>query len=55
MDINIFQSLDQVREETQKWFIDYNYFRPHDALEGKSAIEYVDFKLSSNFKNSNLI
>lgn len=28
----IFESIDQVREQSQKWMNDYNNFRPHESL-----------------------
>lgn len=28
----IFETIDQVREQSQKWMNDYNNFRPHESL-----------------------
>jgi len=36
----IFNSLQQVRDITQKWIVDYNEQRPHDALQGLTPTEY---------------
>ena len=36
----LFESLDQVREITWQWVIDYNEQRPHDALNGLTPRAY---------------
>lgn len=35
---NIFTSLSQAREKLDEWFIDYNYFRPHESLNNKPPV-----------------
>ena len=32
LDAFIFETIDQVREQSQKWMNDYNNFRPHESL-----------------------
>lgn len=34
LNAHIFETIEDVREETQKWSMDYNESRPHDALGG---------------------
>ncbi|MGA9650227.1 MAG: transposase, partial [Pedobacter sp.] len=37
----IFHSLDDVREKVEEWMVDYNYHRPHQALNFKSPIDLL--------------
>lgn len=36
----LFNTLEDVREQTQIWVDDYNHHRPHDALDGLSPVNY---------------
>jgi putative transposase len=40
LDVHIFETIEDVREETQKWSMDYNESRPHDALGGMPPRPY---------------
>ena len=37
----IFETLDEVRTETEKWLDSYNQHRPHDSLENLTPMEYL--------------
>ena len=38
---NHFNSLTEVREKTEEWMTDYNYHRPHQALNFKSPADLL--------------
>lgn len=40
LDAYRFESLNQVRDITADWVKDYNQNRPHDALQGKSPLQF---------------
>jgi len=37
----IFNSLNEVREKSEEWMMDYNYHRPHQALNFKSPADFL--------------
>lgn len=37
----VFKSIKEVDEITNEWIIDYNYNRPHQALQNKTPMEYL--------------
>ncbi len=37
----IFNSLNEVREKAEEWMTDYNYHRPHQALDFKSPADLL--------------
>ena len=41
LDAWCFMSLTQVREETDRWLIEYNTIQPHEALGDVSPIEFL--------------
>jgi putative transposase len=41
LDMFVFQSLDEVREQTEKWLREYNEERPHEALGHLTPREYL--------------
>ncbi len=44
----VFRTLNEVRELTTKWKMDYNYKRPHMALNNKTPMEYCNENLNKN-------
>jgi putative transposase len=41
LDMFVFQTLNEVREQTEKWLKEYNEERPHEALGDKTPREYL--------------
>ena len=41
LDMFVFQTLQEVREQTEKWLKEYNEERPHDALGDLSPREFL--------------
>lgn len=41
LDCHIFTSLSEVGEIIQEWMIDYNHYRPHEALDNLSPIQFL--------------
>lgn len=50
LNLYLFRRLDEVREITSRWLIEYNELRPHDALGGLPPCVYV----TQNAENSTL-
>jgi putative transposase len=49
MDMYVFQSLDEIREQTEIWLKEYNEERPREALGNQTPKEYL---LASDPKSS---
>jgi len=52
LDAYLFENLNQVRILSEEWMQEYNYTRPHEALKGKSPIQYklAEQSLEASFK-----
>lgn len=46
LDMYIFESLNDVRSQTEKWLEIYNHHRPHDSLGGMPPSEYLTKQLT---------
>ena len=52
LDLYLFETLEQVREITHRWLIDYNEHRPHDSLGDLPPTEYAKTVGSSSSQPS---
>ena len=52
LDLYLFENLEQVREITHRWLIDYNEHRPHDSLDDLPPVEFAEKAKSSSFELS---
>ena len=41
LDMYIFHTLNEVREQTEKWLIEYNEHRPHESLGNLTPREFL--------------
>jgi putative transposase len=42
LNMYVYKTLNEVRDLTEKWIVEYNEERPHDSLEDLTPIEYLN-------------
>ena len=42
LNANVFYSLKEVREKIEEWMVDYNYHRPHEALDYQAPMDLIE-------------
>ena len=52
LDAYIFRNIEEVRELTEKWRLDYNAKRPHEALGNMTPLEYKGKLLKGDIRSS---
>ena len=55
LDAYVFENIEQLWNQSEKWVHDYNNFRPHDSLKNMPPIMYAQkfFQGKNNPKNKN--
>jgi putative transposase len=48
LDLYLFNDLEEVRETTYWWMIDYNEDRAHDSLDDLTPVEYMEKKAENS-------
>lgn len=46
LDAYLFDTINEVREATEIWMNDYNFFRPHESLNDLSPVQYAQVALT---------
>jgi len=54
LDANLFNLIAEAQEAAVVWVMDYNEFRPHDSLSGKTPMEFMPGTLKTGFSNLGL-
>jgi putative transposase len=49
LDAYVFFELYEVRNLTEKWIEEYNYHRPHEALQNKTPVEWKEQSLNTEY------
>ena len=51
LDVYLFDNINEVREATEEWMNDYNFFRPHESLNDMSPVLYAQGALTVDNSN----
>ena len=44
LDMHIFENVNQVKEKTEEFLMDYNNYHPHDSLSDLSPVQFLKTK-----------
>lgn len=55
LDAYIFRNIEDVRELTERWRLDYNAKRPHEALGNMTPLEYKEKLLKGEIRSSGIL
>jgi putative transposase len=54
LDIHIFENVNQVKEKTEEFIMDYNNFHLHDSISNLSPVQFLKTKYQKKMSNFTL-